>query len=48
MSQSSEDPPIISRTTLTKQVPLLLMQRGTYERKKYERSEVFISLKYQS
>ena len=35
MSQSSEDPPIISRTTLIEQVPLLLMQRvqGTYERK---------------
>jgi len=27
MSQSSEDPPIISRTTLTEQVPLLLMQQ---------------------
>jgi len=25
MSQSSEDPPIISRTTFTEHVPLLLM-----------------------
>ena len=27
MSQSSEDPPIISQTTLTEQVHLLLMQQ---------------------
>jgi len=27
MSQSSKDPQIISRTTLTEQVPLLLMQQ---------------------
>jgi len=47
MSQSSEDPPIIPRTTLTEQVPLLLM-RQVHMKEKYERSEVFISLKYQS
>jgi len=47
MSQSSEDPPIISRTTLTEQVPLLLMQQ-VHMKEKYERSEVIISLKYQS
>jgi len=47
MSQSLEDPPIISRTTLTKQFPLLLMQH-VHMNEKYERSEVFISLKYQS
>jgi len=47
MSQSSEDPPIISRITLTEQVPLLLMQQ-VHMKEKYERSEVFISLNYQS
>jgi len=47
MSQSSEDPPIISRTTLIEQVPLLLMQQ-VHMKEKYEMSEVFISLKYQS
>ena len=47
MSQSLEDPPIISRTTLIEQVPLLLMQQ-VHMKEKYERSEVFISLKYQS
>ena len=45
MSQSSEDPPIISRTTLTDR--FLLMQQ-VHMKDKYERSEVFISLKYQS
>ena len=47
MSQSSEDPTIISRTNRTEQVPLLLMQQ-VHMKEKYERSEVFISLKYQS
>jgi len=47
MSQSLEDPPIISRTTLTEQVPFLLMQQ-VHMKEKYERCEVFISLKYQS
>ena len=47
MSQSSEDPPIISQTTLTEQIPLLLMQH-VHMKEKYERSKVFISLKYQS
>jgi len=47
MSQSSEDPPIISRTTLTEQVPLLLMQQ-VHVKEKYKMSEVFISVKYQS
>jgi len=47
MSKSSKDPPIISRTTLTEQVLLLLMQQ-VHMKEKYERSEVFISLKYQS
>ena len=46
MSQSLEDPPIISRTTLIEQVPLMFMQR-VHMKEKYERSEVFISLKYQ-
>jgi len=47
MSQSLEDPPIICRTTLTEHVRFLLMQQ-VHMKEKYERSEVFISLKYQS
>ena len=47
MSQSSEDPSIISRTAFTEQVPLLLMQQ-VHMKENYERSEVFISFKYQS
>jgi len=36
MSQSSEDPPLISRTTLIVHVPLLLMQQVRMK-EKYER-----------
>jgi len=39
MSKSSEDPPIISQTNLTEQVPLLLMQQ-VHMKEKYERSQV--------
>jgi len=47
MSESLEDPPIISQTTLTEKVPRLLMQQ-VHMKEKYERIEVFIILKYQS